>query len=133
MATISTNRQKKLARLIVENSTLDKPLNKKAMLEKVGYTTNVAEVKANDILNSRGVKIELEVLGFNENAAKEVVASILHNEENEPRDRLKASDMIFKVHGSYAPEKHQNMNINIEMTKEVSDLTKKLNDVYRHK
>ena len=31
-----------------------------------------------------------------------------------PADRLKATDQVFKIHGSYAPEKHENINLNID-------------------
>jgi len=105
-----TPKQQKLAEELIENSQREKPLNKKALLEKVGYTTNVAESKASDIIESDGVLEALANLGFHEDSAKRVVAEILNTGED--NNRLKAADMIFKVQGSYAPEKSLNMNVN---------------------
>lgn len=109
---MATTKQKRIAELIIENSIIDKPLTGAQMLAKVSYSPGLQK-QPSRILKSEGVKKALNNYGFNENAAKEVVASILNNKENEPRDRLKASDMIFKVHGSYAAEKHQSVNVNI--------------------
>ncbi len=100
-----TERQKKVAELIVENSTLDKPLNMGQMLEKVGYSKNVIESKPGEILKSEGVREALDELGFNEKNAKTVVSEIMLNPDEESRDRLKATDQVFKVHGSYVPDK----------------------------
>lgn len=111
-----TQKQKKLAKVIVENAILDKPLNASEMLANVGYKETVAKHKQKEIIESEGVQTELILLGFDEITAKEVVSTILTNEDNEPRDRLKAADMVFKVHGSYAAEKH--LNINLEVSKE---------------
>jgi hypothetical protein len=106
-----TEKQKKLAEMIIENSTLDKPLNKGEMLEKVGYAKSVAEAKASDIIESEGVQTALTQSGFTEENAKKVVESIMLDPTKDPNSRLKASDMVFKVHGSYAPDKSINVNI----------------------
>lgn len=102
---MGTQRQKKLAKVIVRNATLDKPLNSGQMLVKVGYSKNVAEAKPKDILGSEGVQEELKALGFTEDNAKKVVESIMLNEDVDASARLKATDQVFKVHGSYAPER----------------------------
>ena len=47
---MATTRQRKLAKVIVENLQVDKPLNAGQMLEKVGYSKSVAEAKLKDIL-----------------------------------------------------------------------------------
>lgn len=75
------------------------------MLVKVGYSKNVAEAKPKDILGSEGVQEELKALGFTEDNAKKVVESIMLNEDVDASARLKATDQVFKVHGSYAPER----------------------------
>lgn len=126
-----TQRQKKVAKLIIENSTVDKPLTGGQMLAKVGYSESMQTAKVNDVLESEGVKEALADYGFTEDNAKQVVASILLDENKDPNSRLKASDMIFKVHGTYAPEKNINLNIDAEPSKEVKELTKKLNDIHR--
>lgn len=57
---------------------------------------------------------ELTKLGFDSNNAKRVVGEILNKEFAEDRDRLKAAETIFKVNGDYAPEKTQNVNLNLD-------------------
>lgn len=100
---MATQRQKKVAKLIVENSTRDKPLTAGQMLESVSY--GKISKQPSRIIESQGVQEELEILGFTEANAKTVVASILLNEEADNSSRLKAADQVFKVVGSYAPEK----------------------------
>lgn len=102
---MATLRQKKVARLIVENATLDKPLNAGQILEKVRY--GKVSKQPSRVFESQGVKKELEILGFTENNAKTVVGKILLNEEADNMSRLNAADKIFKVHGTYAPEKKE--------------------------
>src|SRR5690348_1292339 len=98
---MATQKQKRVARLIVENATLDKPLNAGQMLEKVGYSPNLVK-QPGRVIESEGVQEELEVLGFTEHKAKEVVSTILGDTEQDGNTRLKAADMVFKVKGSYA-------------------------------
>lgn len=109
---MSTVLQQKLARVIVESLTTDNPPNKTEMLESVGYATTTALHEQSRTIESKGVQEELISLGFSEDSAKRVVATILTNVENEPRDRLKAAEMIFKVNGSFAPVKTVNLNMN---------------------
>lgn len=61
-----------------------------------------------------------------------------YNDENEMigedadfNVRHKYLDSAYKLKGKYAAEKHLNMNVDIEVSPEISALTKKLNDVYR--
>ena len=109
---MSTTKQKRVAKLIIENSKIDKPLTGGQMLEKVGYSKSMQTAKVSDVLESEGVKEELNNLGFTEENAKRVVQEIMLDETKDPNARLKASDMVFKVHGSYAPDKSVNVNIN---------------------
>lgn len=108
---MGTIRQKKLANEVVKNMARNKPLNKQELVGSVGYSELSAEHKATEILNSKGVQEELIILGFDSNNAKRVVGKILDNEYAEERDRLKAAEMVFKVNGDLAPEKHLNINI----------------------
>lgn len=98
---MATIRQKKLAKAAVENIDAVKPLNKQDLVVSVGYSELSGEKKATEILQSKGVQKELKILGFDEQTAKEVVSSILKNEDEESKDRLKAAEMVFKVHGSF--------------------------------
>lgn len=101
---MATQRQKKVARLIVKNSELDEPLNAGEMLEKVGYSPHLVK-QPGRVIESDGVQEELEALGFTEKNAMSVVAEIMMNSEADNSSRLKATDQVFKVKGSYAPEK----------------------------
>lgn len=106
-----TIRQKRAAKLIIENSKLDNPKTGGEIVESSGYGVSMKK-NPQVVLNSEGVKEALEESGFTEENAKKVVESIMLNERVEPNARLKASDMVFKIHGSYAPDKSVNININ---------------------
>lgn len=101
---MATVKQKKIAKLIIENEALDIPLNAGQMLEKVGYSHNLVK-QPGRVIESEGVKEALNEYGFSEDNAKRVVAEILLKKEAADKDRLKAAEQVFKVHGSYAPEK----------------------------
>ena len=103
---MATLKQQNLAKAIIENAKEDKPKTAGELLESVGYAPTTAVGEPGRTIEQKGVQDELERLGFNEDAAKQVVADILSKGEKDT-DRLKAADLIFKVQGSYAPEKHQ--------------------------
>jgi len=100
-----TIRQRKLAKAIIENSVRDKPLNKQELVASVGYSELSADKKATEILESKGTLEALDDYGFNEENAKIVVAEILLSKKADNGHRLKAASEVFKVRGSYAPEK----------------------------
>ncbi len=108
---MSTIRQQKLAQAIVENLDAVEPLNKQELVASVGYSEMSAEKKQKEIIESKGVKEALHKMGFNSDNANRVVAEILNDETNEPKDRLKAAELVYKVHGDFAPDKHINFNI----------------------
>lgn len=128
-----TPRQEKLADEIIKNSQREKPLNKGEMLEKVGYAESTRLAKSGDIIESEGVQEALVKKGFSIDKAKEVVADILTGEKTKDENKLRAADMIFKVQGGYAPEKHESVNVNIntlderslELAKEYEEKLKK--------
>lgn len=101
---MATIRQKKLAKAIVENASRAKPLTKKELVVASGYSEISAESSAHILMELPGVKNELTALGFDVDTAKGVVGDILTDPEKMPKDRLKAADMVFKVHGAYVPE-----------------------------
>jgi hypothetical protein len=114
MAKAGTQRQKRVARKLVENNQLDKPLSAGQVLKSVGYGTGLQN-SPKRVLESEGVKTELIALGFDPENAKKVVGEILDDESIEPQHRLKAAEQVFKVHGSYAAEKHANINMNVDL------------------
>jgi len=93
-----------------------------------GYSEISAESSAHLILVQKGVLQALEERGFSEPNAKRVVTEILNNEKTEPNTRLSAAREVFKVQGSYAPEKSVNVNINTQFSEEErANLLKLLN------
>lgn len=130
---MATRLQKKLAEEIVKDVKAKRPRTAGKLLETVGYAVSTSEAYPGKILEQKGVKEALGELGFDEDSAKKVVASILHDERVKPHDRLDAADKVFKVHGSYAPDKHVNVNVEIEASPEVRALAEKLNEIQREK
>lgn len=110
---MATIRQKRVAKLIIENSTLDKPLTGGEIVESSGYGVSMKK-NPQVVLNSEGVEETLELYGFTEDNAKKVVSEIMLNPEADNNARLKATDQVFKVEGSYAAEKSMALNVNIE-------------------
>ena len=127
---MSTRLQKKLARAIIEDAKNLKPSPANKLLESVGYSRNTANVKQREILDSVGLRNELNELGFSEDGAKKVVAEILYSKKAKDQDRLNAADKVFKVHGSYAAEKHVNVNMDVEPTEEIKEAARILNELY---
>lgn len=128
---MSTELQKNLALNIVKNAKRKKPLNKGQLVESVGYSKTVAEAKPQEIIDQKGVQDALNDYGFNVDKAKEVVGKIMNSESVDPNPRLKAADMIFEVHGSYAPTKTINLNLDVPISQEDTDLANKLMNLER--
>lgn len=110
-------RQKKVARKLIENLSLDKPLTHGEIVESSGFGPSMKK-NSHVVINSKGVQEELAILGFDEQTAKEVVGEILLDKNNEPQHRLKAADMVFDVFGSKAPDKHVNINVSADELRE---------------
>lgn len=106
---MATLRQRKLAENIIENLSREKPLNKQELVVSSGYGEITADRHSKTIMEQKGVQEALGDYGFNVENAKKVVAAILETGEND-NVKLKAADMIMKVHGAYAPEKVVNVN-----------------------
>lgn len=113
-----TPRQKKLAKLIIENSTLDKPLNGGEMLEKVSYSKGLQK-QPSRVIEAEGVKQALADYGFTEDNAKKVVSEIMLNDKVSANDRLKATDQVFKVHKSYGENNQTNNHLVIVIPNEL--------------
>jgi len=108
---MSTLLQKELAQNIVKNAKRPKRLNKKDLLVLSGYDVLTATHNPKPTLEANGVQEELEALGFDEDSAKKVVSEILLDRRVKPDTRINAAKEVFKVSGSYAPEKHVNYNV----------------------
>lgn len=98
---MATVLQENLARNIVKNLKRKKPLNKKELVVSSGYGMTTAEKQIPAVFNQKGVQEELQNLGFSEDGAKKVVQEIMYNPKEKADARLKATDQVFKVQGSY--------------------------------
>src|SRR3990167_10773143 len=107
-------RQAILAENIVKNAKRKKPLNKKELVISSGYSLRSGSQKSTTIINSKGTQKELKNLGFTEEGAKQVVQEILYDKKVRPETRLTASKQVFEVLGSFAPDKHINLNTTAE-------------------
>jgi len=75
-----------------------------------------ARVIGSENLTKPNIIEELKLLGFDSNNAKRVVGEILNDESVEPKDRLKAGEIVLKASGDMAPEKQGNTtNIQVNM------------------
>lgn len=94
------------------------------------YSTagNIASVN----LDKPKIIAALKDLGFDSDNAKRVVGEILNDGSLEPRDRLKAAENVFKVHGDFAPEKHVNLNLNGQPSDRSRELGDRLLGLLRH-
>lgn len=120
-----TIKQRRVAKGLIDNLAAKKPSTQKEIIEAAGYSPKTASNAATQIMQNEGVKESLISFGFNEERAKEVVAEILVAGENDTV-KLKAAEMIFKVHGTFAAEKHVNLNITTEPSDKIKELAEKL-------
>lgn len=98
---------------------------------QAGYSPTIAATP-HDVLNTPGVTESLADLGFSPETAKNVVKLILEDSKAMHKDRLKAADMVFKVHGTYAAEKQINVNIEANIDNQaLLSLAEKLRDTTR--
>ena len=111
-----TPRQEKLAEAIIENMASDKPKSKIELAVSSGYALSTAEGGVKDIVEQKGVQEALVVRGFTVENAKRVVSDLMLDEQQDGNVRLKAADMTFKVHGSYAPEKQEVKSVNVDVS-----------------
>lgn len=111
-----TARQKRVAELIIENPTLDEPLNSGELVENSGYGVSMKK-NPHVVLKSKGVQDALEEFGFTEDNAKKVVSEILLDPKQKGETRINAAKEVFKVRGSYAPEKSVSLSLDVSSEK----------------
>lgn len=119
---MATVMQKRVARRIVKAITTGEDITGGEIVAQAGYSPSVQR-KPIEVMEGKGVKEELAILGFSVQKAKEVVSEILGDEDEPGVVRLKAADMVFKVDGTYAAEKHANLNVNVEVTQDEETLS----------
>lgn len=122
-----TLRQKKVAKKIVENLQSSEQISAGELLKNEGYGKSLQN-HPKRVLESEGVQEELrETYGFDPERAKKVVGQILEEGEND-NVKLKAAEMIFKVHGIFAAEKHVNVNIDQGVDSKLDALIAQIED-----
>lgn len=126
-----TNLQKNLAREIIENVKRKKPKNKKELVLSSGYGIKTATQQIPAVFEQKGVIDALNDFGFSVDNAKKVVGKILNDERVRPETRIRASEQVFKVHGTYAPDKSINLNIDLEPNEEVKKIAEEINALHR--
>lgn len=119
---MSTVMQKRVARKLVKAVESDEDITAQEIVLSAGYSPARAR-KPGEVINTQGVKEELVSLGFSVDKAKEVVGVLMGDEAQPGIVRLKAADMVFKVDGTYAAEKHANLNVNVEVTQDEETLS----------
>lgn len=121
---LSTIRRKQVAKKIAEKILKGEHTTASKLLQDVGYSKTTAEHKQKEILSSPEVQAELEKVGFTEMKAMQVLSSIMNSnivyEMVTPDNQIRAAQEVFKVMGSYAPEKKQIIT---------ADLTSLLQDI----
>lgn len=122
--------QKRLAKAIVEDAANAIPQTGGKLLEAAGYSRATITGHTGETLERKGVKEELEKMGFTTKKAKKTVAEIMNNKKVNPHTRLEAADKVFKVNGDYAPKKNINVNVEVEPDEKIKELTAKLNELY---
>lgn len=129
---VPTIRQRRTAKLLanaIEHGTEYKTA--KDIMIDAGYGTGL-QIQPARVLQSVGTIKALEDLGFSEDNAKNVVNTILSDNKAKASDRLKAADMVFKVHGTYAAEKTIALNIDANVdTDAMLALAERLRDTTR--
>ena len=114
-----TFRQKLAAEHLIEAVKNKKPITGREIVEKAQYGTGLQH-QPKRVLASVGVREALKDYGFTEENAKKVVAEILLSKRIKPDTRIRAASEVFKVQGSYAPEKSVNINAETSL-KELSN------------
>ena len=110
---MGTLHQKQVARIIVEATKNNERISAQEILTRADYAPQTARAESKRVLESVGVREELEALGFTIENADRVVTRIL-NKGRKEENQLKAGDMIYKRLGAYSPEKRAVVVINID-------------------
>jgi hypothetical protein len=126
MLNMATLLQKNLAQNLVKNAKSPKKRNKKELVVLSGYSEVTADRHSKTIIEQKGVQEELKSLGFTEENAKRVVREVMNSKYSEDRDRLKAAELVFKVHGTFAAEKAVNLNVSASVDEVRSTISETL-------
>lgn len=136
--------QKKLAKALAETMLSSEKKTKAEIVESCGYTGTTLK-NPKQVIDTKGVQEELEKL-LPDYLITEKHLELLNKKEivvnkdsgiiytGQPHSDVKgALDMAYKVKGSYAPTKTENLNLNLskEITPKEEEIAKKANDDLR--
>lgn len=123
---MSTVKQKKVAKKLVKALDSGEAITAGEIVESSGYGPSMKK-NPQVILNSVGVKEELNKFGISLEKADSVVGYILEYGEKED-SQLNAADKVYKRLGGYAPEKSINIHaqFNLENKEEVETIASKV-------
>lgn len=99
-----TLKQQALAKNLTEALGAREIPTKKELILKSGYSENQSK-QPSVVFNSKGMEEALIENGFTEENAKSVIQEILLDKRKKDSVRMDAAREIFKVFGTYAPEK----------------------------
>lgn len=140
-----TLRQKRLAKELILNEIREPPLQAKDLLVNVGYRESVATTKPGEIIASVGVqeavkevrrdmRSALAKAGVDENKVAKKISQLLDSEESY-KAVAAGVDFALKVGvgGGYAPEKSQNLNVDVKVDSKDLDKHDSLREEYEAK
>lgn len=158
---MATQRQKKLAKAIVENAVAEKPKTMGELVENSGYSKNTATKQLPAVVNQKGVQDEIktmigalkaqgitpvkiaEKINVLLNAEKKVrqiirgeLTTEYEEEDTNAIDKGITHSLKLGIGGGYAPEKSLNVNVSViddeAITKIADELNAKMtNEVYK--
>lgn len=138
---MSTIKQKRVAKALVENLSKPTPDLLTDVLVNAGYGKGVAKTP-DRVIESVGVQKELERLMPDE-ALADIHAKLLRKQEvivskddgiqftGQPHSDVKgALDMAYKLKGAYAAEKHEtkSLNVNVNVDPRAEEIARKYED-----
>lgn len=119
---MATQRQKKAFANVAENGGIVS----RAMID-AGYSEQTAKTPQKLTDSKAWHELMEEYMPDNKLALKH--QQLLNDEES--TIQVKALDMAYKLKGSYAPERHVNLNIKPEPSERVKKLADELNELHR--
>jgi len=116
---MATKKQKALAVNLIDPEIRKRFKYLRDLLVYSGYSWGSARSNPMAIISQKGVQNHLIKIGFTEDTAKATVGEILLSGKEE--NRIKAAQEVFKIFGTYAPEKIHSDSFIYQILKEVQN------------
>ena len=121
---MSTIKQKRVAKLLIDAAAMDNPPTKGQILESAGYGKGVAKTP-DRVLEAQGVKDALAEYGLTEELITTALVADIYNKENNRLGELKLGAEIL---GMTKREDSGNKTLIINVTSETAERYKLLNE-----